>query len=107
MLSVGDRVANDILKEDLEDAASLLVDEAADALDAASAGQAADGRLRDTLDVIPEDLAMPLGPAFSQSLASLASSRHLRFFLSRSRFGREVVVRCAYFLYEGITTEIL
>ena len=45
VLGVGDRVADDVLEEDLEDAAGLLVDEARDTLDATTARQAADGRL--------------------------------------------------------------
>ena len=45
VLRVGDRIADDVLKEDLEDDAGLLVDEARDALDATTACQTADGRL--------------------------------------------------------------
>lgn len=52
VLSVGDGVANDILEEDLENAASLLVDQAADTLYAATPGKTADGRLGDSLDVV-------------------------------------------------------
>ena len=47
VLGVGDRVADHVLQEDLEHAAGLLVDEAADTLDAAAACQAADGGLGD------------------------------------------------------------
>ena len=68
MLSVGDRVTDDILKEDLEDATCLFVDEAGDALDTATAGETADGGLGDTLDVVTEDLAMALGSALSETL---------------------------------------
>jgi hypothetical protein len=56
--------------------AGLLVDEAADALDAAAARQAADGGLRDALDVVAEHLAVALGAALAQALATLAASRH-------------------------------
>ena len=45
VLSVRHRIADDVLEEDLEDAARLLVDEAADALDTATASEAADGGL--------------------------------------------------------------
>jgi hypothetical protein len=45
VLRVRDAVADDVLEEDLEDAAGLLVDEARDALHAATASQAADRRL--------------------------------------------------------------
>ncbi len=45
VLSVGDGVTDDVLKEDLEDTAGLLVDEAGDALDTTTASEAADGGL--------------------------------------------------------------
>ena len=76
MLSVGDSVTDHVLEEDLEDSAGLLVDEAADALDASTASQAANGGLGDALDVVAKDLAVALGTALSESLASLAASRH-------------------------------
>ena len=45
VLRVRDGVTDDVLEEDLEDAARLLVDEAADALDTTAASEAADGGL--------------------------------------------------------------
>ena len=76
VLSVGHRIADDVLQEDLQNAAGLLVDQAADALDAAAASQSADGGLGDALDVITKNLAMALRSALSESLASLATARH-------------------------------
>ena len=99
MLGVGDRVADDVLEEDLEDAARLLVDEARDTLDTATASETADGRLGDALDVVaklcgsrwgsaPEvdcttrrtrethDLAVTLGAALAETLSALATARH-------------------------------
>jgi len=76
VLGVGDRVADHVLKEDLEDAARLLVYQARDALDAATASQTADGRLGDTLDVVAKHLAVTLGAALSESLSSLSAARH-------------------------------
>ena len=70
MLGVGDGVAYDVLEEDLEHAARLLVDETADALHTATASQAADGRLGDALDVVTQDLAMALRSSLPQSLAA-------------------------------------
>ena len=52
VLGVGDSVADDVLQEHLQDAAGLLVDEAADALHTAAASQPPDGRLRDALLII-------------------------------------------------------
>ena len=76
MLGVGDGVADDVLEEDLEHAAGLLVDEARDALDAATAREAADGGLGDALDVVPEDLAVALRAALAEAFATFAASRH-------------------------------
>jgi hypothetical protein len=70
VLGVGDGVADHVLKEHLEDTAGLLVDEARDALDTAAASQAPDGGLGDTLDVVAQDLAVPLGAALSESLSA-------------------------------------
>jgi len=102
VLGVGDRVADDVLEEDLEDAARLLVDEARDTLDTATASETADGRLGDALDVVAElqegrhesaearegrsegeeakrrthDLAVALGAALAETLSALATARH-------------------------------
>ena len=73
---VGDRIPDDILEEDLEDPASLLVDEPRDALDSSSAGKAANGGLGDALDVVAKDLPVPLGAALSKTLASFAATSH-------------------------------
>ena len=77
VLCVGDGITDDVLKEDLEDTTGLLVDEARDTLDTATARQTADGGLGDALDVVPEDLPVALGASLSESLASLAASSHV------------------------------
>ena len=76
MLGVGDGIPDDVLKEDLEDTTGLLVDEARDTLDTATARQTADGGLGDALDVVPEDLPVALGASLAESLASFAASSH-------------------------------
>jgi len=65
VLGVGDRVTDDILKEDLEDTASLLVDETTDTLDTATTSQTADRGLGNALDIVTKDLAMTLGASLS------------------------------------------
>ena len=80
MLGVGDSVPDDILQEDLQHSPGLLIDEARDTLDTASAGQTPDGGLGDALDVVPEHLPVTLGAPFAESLASLASSSHVERF---------------------------
>lgn len=77
VFGVGYGVPDDVLKEDLEHSTGLLVDEAGDTLDSATAGQTTDGGLGDSLDVITQDLAMPLGASFAQSLASLSTTSHV------------------------------
>ena len=74
VLGVGDRVTDDVLEEHLEDTAGLLVDEARDALDAATACEAADGGLGDALDVVAQHLAVALGASLSESFTSLSTS---------------------------------
>ena len=76
VLGVGDGITDDVLEEDLEDTAGLLVDEAGDALDTATTGETADGGLGDALDVVAKDLAMTLGATLSESLASFSTSGH-------------------------------
>ena len=76
VLSVGDGIADDILEEDLEDGAGLLVDEAGDTLDTTTTGETTDSRLGDTLDVVTENLAMALGTTLSETLSTFAATRH-------------------------------
>ena len=77
VFGVGDSVPDDILQENLQNSTGLLVDEARDTLDTATARQTADGGLGDALDVVPEDLPVALGASLSESLASLAASSHV------------------------------
>ena len=77
VLGVGDRVPDHVLKEHLEDATGLLVDEAGDPLDSSPPRQTADGGLGDALDVVSQHLTVTLGASLSESLASLATSGHV------------------------------
>ena len=81
VLGVGHRIADHVLQEHLEDTAGLFVDEAADALDATTACETADGGLGDALDVVPEHLAVALGAAFAQSFTSFTSAGHRESFV--------------------------
>ena len=83
VLGVGHGVADDRLKENLEHTTGLLVDEAADALDTAAACEAANSGLGDTLDVVPQDLPVPLGTALTSSLFTFAASRHIIDFFKK------------------------
>ena len=74
VLGVGDGITDDVLKEDLEDTTGLLVDEAGDALHAATASETADRGLGDALDVVAQHLAVALGAALAEPLAALAAS---------------------------------
>ena len=76
VLSVGHGIADHVLEEHLEDRAGLLVDEAGDALDTTTAGETADSRLRDALDVVTQNLAVTLGAALAETLAALSKSGH-------------------------------
>ena len=84
MLGVGDGVADDVLKEHLEHATGLFVNQTRDTLDTATTSQTTDGRLGDTLDVITQDLAMALGASLSEPLASFATSSHDYVFVAKA-----------------------
>jgi len=56
VLSVGDRVADDRLEEELEDTTGLVVDKTRDTLDTTSSRETSDSGLGDTLDVVSQDL---------------------------------------------------
>ena len=80
MLSVGDSVPDDVLKEHLEDTSGLLVDQARDTLDTSTSRQTANSGLGDTLDVITQDFAMTLSASLSKSFSSFASSGHVELY---------------------------
>ena len=75
VLNVDDSIADHVLQENLQDAVGLLVDQAGDPLDTAPPGQAPNGRLGDPLDVVGENLAMPLDSTLAQSLATFSPDR--------------------------------
>jgi hypothetical protein len=80
VLSVGNRVTDDVLKEDLEDTTGLFVDETGDTLDTTTTSETADSGLGDTLDVIAKDLAVTLGTSLSETFGSFSSSGHVGVF---------------------------
>ena len=77
VLSVGDRVTDDVLKEDLKDTTGFFVDQSRDTLDTTSTRKTTDGGLGNTLDVITKDLSVTLGSSLSESLSSFSSSGHV------------------------------
>jgi len=76
VLSVGHGVLDNGLQEDLEDTASLLVDETADALHTTATSQTADSGLGDALNVVTKNLAVSLGTTLSESLTTFTTARH-------------------------------
>jgi hypothetical protein len=83
MLCVGYRIADHVLEENLQHRSRLLIDEAGNTLHTATTSKAADGRLRDALDVVAQNLPVTLGAALAKPLASFPSSRHLFDYFGR------------------------
>merc|ERR1739838_570395 len=77
VFGVGDGITDDVLKEDLEDTAGLLVDQARDTLDTSTSRQTTDGRLGDTLNVITQYFAMTLSASLAESFSSFTTSGHV------------------------------
>lgn len=75
VLSVGDSVTDDTLKEGLEDTTGLLVDHGRDTLDTTTTSKTTNSGLGDTLDVVTQNLAVTLGTTFSKTLATFAACR--------------------------------
>jgi hypothetical protein len=90
VLSVGDGVTDDTLKEGLQHTTGLLVDHWGrlageewvereggltgwDTLDTTTTRQTADSGLSDTLDVVAENLAVTLGATLAETLATFAA----------------------------------
>ena len=65
VFGVGDGIPDHVLEEDLEDSASLLIDEPRDPLDSSPPRQTTDSGFSDTLDVIPQHLTVTLGSPLS------------------------------------------
>jgi len=76
VLSVGDGVTNDRLKEGLENTTGLLVDHGRDTLDTTTTSETTDSRLGDTLNVVTQNLAVTLGTAFAEALSTLAACKN-------------------------------
>lgn len=77
VLTVRDRVADNVLQENFENSAGFFVDETGDTLDSSAAGQPTYGRFCDALDVVAKNFAVPLGAPFSKTLRSFATARHV------------------------------
>jgi hypothetical protein len=77
VLSVGDSVTDDTLKEGLEDTTGLLVDHGRDTLDTTTTSETTNSGLGDTLDVVTQNLAVTLGTTLSKTLATFAATSHV------------------------------
>ena len=73
VLSVGDGITNDGLEEGLENTTGLLIYHGRDTLDTTTASETTDGGLGDTLDVVTQDLAVTLGAALAETLATFTA----------------------------------
>ena len=76
VLSVGDGVTNDRLKESLEDTTGLFVDHGRDTLDTTTTSETADSGLGDTLNVVTQNLTVALGTALAETLSALAACKN-------------------------------
>jgi hypothetical protein len=77
VLSIGDGITNNRLKERLQDSTGLFVDQSRDTLDTTTAGKTTNSRLGDTLDVITQNLSVTLSTTLSKALSTFSTSRWL------------------------------
>ena len=76
MLSVGHRVPDNVLQKHLQYTPGLFVNESRDPLNTSTSRQTSDGWLGDALNVVTQDLPMPLSTPFTKALATFATSSH-------------------------------
>ena len=84
MLSIGDRVSDDVLQEGFEDDSALIIDQGADSFDSSSSGESSDCWLGDTHDVLLDGLGdqslgscFPMFPEVFSLLTELSKSWHI------------------------------
>jgi hypothetical protein len=99
VLSVGDGITDDVLKEDLQDTTGFLIDETRDTLDTTTASKTTNGRLGNTLNVITKNLAMTLGSSLSETFSTFAATSHIdiRFMSVMKKW--EIPPRLTLFIY--------
>ena len=90
VLGVGHGITDDVLKENLQNTAGLLVDETGDSLDTATTSKTTDGRLGDTLDVVTKNLPVTLGAPLSETLSSFAASSHVDLSCAETRMNAKL-----------------
>jgi len=76
VFSVGYRVPDDVLKEDLKDTTSLLINEARDTLHTTSPCETTNRRLGNALDVVTKNLAMALSTTLAESFSTFSTASH-------------------------------
>ena len=75
-----------IFQKDLENTSGLFVDQTRDTLHTASTSETADGRLRDALDVVAQDLAVTLCAALAETLKSKSALQRTTETISNGPF---------------------
>uniref|UniRef100_A0A0R3NX76 Core Histone H2A/H2B/H3 domain-containing protein n=1 Tax=Drosophila pseudoobscura pseudoobscura TaxID=46245 RepID=A0A0R3NX76_DROPS len=75
MFGVGDGITDNVFQKHFQHSTSFLVDESRDTFYTATTSQTADSGLRDTLDVITQNLAMTLSASLSQAFATFTTTR--------------------------------
>ena len=76
VLGISESIANDTFEEEPQNVPNFIVDQRGNALDATTPRQTPNSRLRHTADGVAQLLAMALGGALAQSLATLAAAAH-------------------------------
>ena len=113
VLGVRHRIADHVFEEHLEDTSGLFVDETRDALDATTARETADRRLRDALDVVAQHLAVTLGATLPETFTTFTATGHCEYVLylflnddlnGRFRFVFRVFL-CFFVCFVGVTSQ--
>ncbi|KAG6544030.1 hypothetical protein Mapa_014553 [Marchantia paleacea] len=94
VLCICHRISDHVLQKDLQNSASLFINQPTDTLHSSSSGQAPDGGLRYPLNVVSEHLPVTLSASFAQTFTSLSASRHGCELEGFESSGRKFAERC-------------
>ncbi|KAF1894647.1 hypothetical protein Lal_00027024 [Lupinus albus] len=77
MFSISNCITNHILQEDFENTSRLFINQTTDSFHTSSSRQSPNRRFCDSLNVVAQNLSMPLRATFAQTLSTFSTTRHV------------------------------
>ena len=104
VFSICHRISNNVLQEHLQNTLHLIVHDPRDSLDPTPPSKAADGRLGNALNVVPQDTSMAFCPSFAKTFATFSPAWHVYFWSPQSSFMRMIWLHLCGLIDEADST---